>query len=139
MLTRSSKAHSRNGARLFAEYYFRAFDWGYATNDPYLVQSISGPACGACRTYEKSLRELRRHGGHVVGGRIRIVRSAVATGHYSIRSNYTVSVTIDEQKTQLAYPGKKTTTVERALPDLTSIVFVSWRGDRWVIIEVTNV
>jgi hypothetical protein len=37
VLDAEAKQHTASGALAFAIYYFRAYDWGIATNDAYLV------------------------------------------------------------------------------------------------------
>src|SRR5881628_647561 len=51
-----ARRHDGQGALAFAYYFYEAYDWGYATNDPYLVEQISDPHCAGCRKYVKSLR-----------------------------------------------------------------------------------
>jgi Family of unknown function (DUF6318) len=54
-----ARRHTAQGALAFAAYYYEAFDWGYATNDPFLVASISARTCSACSKYIHRLQALR--------------------------------------------------------------------------------
>ena len=92
-----ARQHTAAGALSFAQYYYRAFDWGYATNDPYLVQQISDQNCRACNRYITTLQALARAGGHVQNGRIRVKSARLTTGQFTVNSDYVADVMTDEE------------------------------------------
>jgi hypothetical protein len=138
MFPRAANRHSRFGAQVFALYYFKAFDWGYATNDPSLVQRISSTRCGACRSYVTGLQSVVQHGNVLLGGRISLrPRSSISPNHYRIEADYVVDVRLDEAPVLVATPSA-TRTAAPALVGDHSLVFVSWSGGRWRVVEVTD-
>jgi hypothetical protein len=135
VLSEGAKQHTPAGALLFATYYFKAYDWGIATTDPYLVQQVSAPTCGACRRYVNGLNSLRRGGGYAKGGRINVKSTKLVTGSFRLKSDYVVATTLAEEALIEVRPSATPTTMAPATQD-TSLVFVSWAGRGWQIIEV---
>lgn len=133
-----ARQHTPNGALAFAGYYFKAFDWGYATNDPYLVEQISGPHCRACARYVRGLRGLANRNAILRGGRVTFDAASVFHGVLDIRADFAVDVAIDEQPIVLDEPGAPIRTLAPAVKDFHSLVFVAWRDGNWRVVEVTN-
>jgi hypothetical protein len=131
-----ARQHTPDGALAFAVYYFKAFDWGYATNDSSLVAAISAPRCDACASYVKGLRSLRKRQEDLLGGRITLRSSSVAPNTYRIEAEYVVDVAVDEQPVVLHGPTA-THTVSPAARNDHSLVFVAWRRTAWEVVEVT--
>jgi hypothetical protein len=134
VLDAEAKQHTATGALAFAEYYIKAFDWGTATTDPYLVGQISAPSCSACRRYENQLDDLRRKGGHVEGGRTTLLSDSLVTGSFKIKSDYVVQFKIKEDSIVLVSPSAPPSTSAPANTSV-SLVFVSWIRGHWQIIE----
>lgn len=129
-----AKQHNPAGALTFAEYYIKAFDWGTATSDPYLVSQISAPSCMACRRYIAELDELRSKNGHVEGGRTTVLSDRLVTGSFKAKSDYVVQFKIKEDSVVLVSPSAPPSTTAPASTSV-SLVFVSWVRGRWQIIE----
>jgi hypothetical protein len=136
VLPDAAKEHSPAGALVFAGYYFKAFDWGVATTDPYLVQRISAPSCTACARYSNGLRTLRRQGGFVRGGRVSVDSARTVTGTFRMKSDYVVEVTCHEEAVVLVHPSSAPSTAQGAVKNDVSLVFVSWADYEWRIVEV---
>jgi hypothetical protein len=132
-----SRERTENGALQFAGYYFKAYDWGYATNDPYLVQQISLPSCKGCQVYVRGLQSLQKTHQTLTGGRIRIRSAQVLSGRFRVKADYAVDVAVDEQPVVLHGGGRPTKTVAPRVTDDHSVVFVSWRAGAWTVVEVT--
>jgi hypothetical protein len=135
-LPAAAKQHTPAGALAFAEYYFQAFDWGYATSDPFLVQEISGPKCTACQRYVNGLETLTQSAGYVRGGRVSLESAKLVTGSFRVKSDYVVELVNREQAVVLVKPGVTPTTAQAAVRDDTSLVFASWVAGRWQVDEV---
>ena len=134
VLNEDAKQHTPAGALAFANYYFKAYDWGVATTDPYLVEQISAPSCSACHRYIARLDALRGKGGHVVRGRTTVLSRALVTGSFETKADYVVQMKITEDAVVLVSPSAPPSTSAPA-SSYTSLVFVSWRGTRWQIVE----
>jgi hypothetical protein len=130
--------HDATGALTVAHYFFQAFDWGYATNDPFLVQQISAPACAACVRYISTLQQLASSGGHIEQGRIRVLSSALVTGSFRFKSDYVAKVTINEQQVIVHSPSSAPSTAEAPLINDASLIFVSWTDAGWRIVAVAS-
>jgi hypothetical protein len=131
--------HTATGAQVFAAYYFAAYDWGYATSDPYLVQAISTSRCKACASYIKSLNQLTKNSGHISGGRVTIDSVKLIQGSFAINSDFVVEVTVDESAVILDRPNQKSETAAPSVSHDRSLVFVTWRRGAWMVTEVTGV
>jgi hypothetical protein len=136
VLDAEAKQHTASGALAFAIYYFKAFDWGYATTDPSLVEQISAPSCRACRSYVDGLASVRARGGHVEGGRITIRSANLATGSFTVKSERAVEVNLSEDAVVLVSPSAAPSTAATSISRDTSLVFVSWAAGRWQVVEV---
>jgi len=133
-----AKKHTANGALAFAAYYYLAFDWGYATNDPYLVSRISAPRCEGCRKYINGLHSLDASGGVLHGGRVAILERGLRYGHFSYKSDYVARIVLDEQRIVIDRPRKPRRTIEPAVSRYVQYVFVSWRRGAWTVVEVAS-
>jgi hypothetical protein len=118
-------------------YYFQAFDWGYATNDPSLVASISRTTCSGCNTYLEGLRSVIRDHKTLTGGRVKIKSYSIARNTYKVGADYVADVAIDEQAVVLHASGAAQTVAPEAR-GLHSLVFLAWAVDRWQVVEVSK-
>jgi hypothetical protein len=134
VLSPEAKQHTPAGALAFAAYYFKAYDWGVATTDPYLIERIGASSCTACRTYIDQLNSLRAKGGHVERGRTTVLSSKLVTGTFKTKSDYVVEFKIKEDAVVLVVPSAPPSTSAPA-SSYTSLVFVSWRRTGWQIVE----
>lgn len=133
-----AKRHTAQGALAFAAYYYQAFDWGYATNDPYLIRSIGLPSCSACRKYVHQLAKLRSSRGVLLGGRIQILSRGLRSGHFNFRSDYVAFVVVRQSPIVVQRPGEPPTTVAPDARKYSQFVFISWKSDRWRVVEVAG-
>ncbi len=120
----------------FAKYYFQAFDWGYATNDPYLVRRISSSKCSACNVYISTLQRVKDRNETVRAGRIVIDSISPITGSFRFKSDYVIDVGLSEERVILDRVGHPPQVVAAAIKDNHSLVFVSWVHRHWQVIEV---
>ena len=133
-----ARQHTANGAIAFAGYYFKAFDWGYATNDPYLVEQISAQGCHACAQYARGLEGLAVRHATLHGGRITLDSASIFQGTLDIRAEYAVDVVMNEEPVIVDEPGASPSTVAAGVVRFHSLVFVGWRDSGWHVVEVTD-
>jgi hypothetical protein len=134
VLSDAAKQHTSAGARAFAVYYIRALDWSFATNDTYLLEEVSSPACPACNRYIAALNGLR-DGEQLTGSRITIVSSRVVTGTFAVKSDAVVEFVLNDEAAVIARQSSPPTTVAPAVRHDKSLVFVSWRSSGWQVVE----
>lgn len=125
------------GATLFGAYYFKALDWTIATNDDALIRALAAPSCRACQRVIAATKRLHSKGEREVGGRIQVRAAVIDDTKYKLEYDYAVRVTYDEQAVQVVSGNKVTRTATPAARDTGAIVFVSWRGRGWSVVEVT--
>jgi hypothetical protein len=135
ILSNDAKQHTPAGALAFAAYYFKAFDWSVATNDPYLVRAISAPTCAACQRVISGLASLRSEGGVLRGGRMQLKSAKIVTGTFRFKADHVVEVSLNQDPEVITGPSSAPTTAAQATKD-TSLVFVSWVGHGWQVQEV---
>jgi len=135
-----AKERTQAGALQFAGYYFKAFDWGYATNDPSLVEDIALPTCRGCKLYINGLLNLKKSNGYLTGGRIRIRSASVFSGSYRIKADYAIDVGVDEEPVLIhSQTGSSPSAASKRYVDHHSLVFVRWTARGWKVAEVTAV
>jgi Family of unknown function (DUF6318) len=130
-----AKQHTADGALAFAAYYFDAYDWGYATNDPSLVASIAGSNCKGCAKYVQALNSLRARHAVMTGGRITVLSRGLRTGHFNYKSDYVVRVRLDEEPIVIHVPNSQPSTAAPAVQGYVTYLFVSWTQSRWKVVE----
>jgi hypothetical protein len=131
-----AKHHTADGALAFAIYYFKAFDWGYATNDSRLVAAISEPTCDGCRSYISALNSLEQSNEVLRGGRITFKSSSIAPNTYKVKAEYVADLVVDEQAVVVQGPSTTRTAASPVTNDH-SLVFVSWISGEWKVVKVT--
>lgn len=131
-----AREHSARGALALAIYYFRAYDWGYATNDGTLVREVSKKSCEGCAIYLNGLSALKQKHEVLTGGRLTIPRSSVranAGGKYG--AEYVANMVTDEEPIVLR-TSSGSRTVSPRYRNFHSLVFLSWSQSHWVVAEV---
>jgi hypothetical protein len=126
--------HTSEGALMFAGYFVKALDWSLATTDPALLKPISAPTCRSCNAVISGLAKQREKGTYQVGARLTVNSARLVTGQFTLRSDYAVEFNLTEGSTKLVRPSASPSPVSPA-KDFTSIVLVSWKANRWLVIE----
>jgi hypothetical protein len=129
-----TQQHKPDGALAFARYYYQILDWSIATNDGYLLSSVSAPGCKSCARYLSgfSVQEQGKAVQH--GGRIHIIAAEIAHGSFHFHSDVVTQVRIRQDAYSVSHPPLSAM-IRHAAADYTSFVFVSWIGSGWKIIE----
>ena len=130
----AAKQHTQEGALAFAGYFIRALDWSIATTDPSLLVPISSPSCAACSSYISRLNSLRRAHGYLQGGRLKLISEKIATGSFSIRSDYVIVTRTYQEAVLVISPRVKPSHISDATQD-ESRVYVGWAHSGWIAVE----
>ena len=126
------------GALAFTAYYYKAFDWSYATNDSYLLRRLALRSCRGCTRVIRSLDRLRTRNEVLTGGRIRLRSARVDHREFDFPSDFVVDVELDEQPVVLDAPSAAPSTVAPRLRSHHSLVFLRWIGQHWRVADVTG-
>jgi hypothetical protein len=130
----AAKQHTQEGALAFAGYFIRALDWSIATTDPSILVPISSPSCAACSSYISRLDSLRRAHGYLQGGRLKLISEKIATGSFSIRSDYVIVTRTYQEAVLVISPRVKPSHISDATQD-ESRVYVGWAHSGWIAVE----
>jgi hypothetical protein len=136
MFPPQSRHRTEAGALQFAVYYFKVYDWGYATNDTYPVASISLPSCEGCQLYLNGLKALERDHTVLTGGRIRIRSASVFQGTFREHADFAIDVAVDEEPVVIHSLSGDAKTVSRQLASYHSLIYVLWTAHGWRVTEV---
>lgn len=66
--------HDAAGAKAFAEFFIKTFDWGYATMSGAYLRHYSAPGCQGCKSQYDGIDADLEKGLVYVGGRTTILR-----------------------------------------------------------------
>ncbi len=132
MLSDVAKQHTSEGALAFASYFIKALDWSLATTDPYLLQEISAPTCKSCAEHINAILDLDRHGGVLIGGRLQLNSARLVSGKFKISSEYQVEIDVSQVALQIQAP---TTMSSAPAQRSKSVLFLSWNGTGWTVLE----
>ena len=130
----AAKQHTQEGALAFAGYFIRALDWSIATTNPALLVPVSSPSCVACDSYISRLDTLRRANGYLHGGRLKLISEKVATGSFSIRSDYVIVTRTSQEAVSLIGPSAMPSHISDATED-ESRLYVAWARRGWIAVE----
>ena len=130
----AAKQHTQEGALAFAGFFIRALDWSIATTDPSILVPISSPSCAACSSYISRLDSLRRAHGYLQGGRLKLISEKIATGSFSIRSDYVIVTRTYQEAVLVISPRVKPSHISDATQD-ESRVYVGWAHSGWIAVE----
>ncbi len=122
------------GALAFAAYYVRAMDWSIATSDPFLLERTSAARCDACQRLIHHIRALASEGGHLTGGRIRIVAGGVTSSHTLVPAEQVVRMQTEQGPLSIvradASPSPETTRTQSVI----SYIYLAWSDRGWQVV-----
>jgi hypothetical protein len=133
------RTHTPDGARLFAEFWLEALDWGYATTDSTLARRLYSPACTDCARFMHNFDDTRRKGHYLMGGRSTITAAYLASNERRHGAEQAVDVTI--RVAALIERDQAGHIVSRAvaIPSLTYRVWLAWQHDVWKVVDTKEV
>jgi hypothetical protein len=132
-----AKQHTANGALAFASYFVRAFNWGYETNDPYLVRKISEARCKACASYVKGLESLTSSGGVLREGLLTPRSASIFHGTLKIHADFAIDLALDEAPVVIEKPSARPSTATVLTKNDHSLLLVTWVSGSWKVTELT--
>jgi hypothetical protein len=132
-----ARQHTANGALAFAAYYFRAFDWSYATNDAYLLRGLALPTCKGCKSSISAISGLAEEQGVLLGGRISFRSARIVHRQFDFDAEFVVDVGLDEEAVVLRLPSQAPSTAAAAVVGHHALLFVRWVGEHWQVADVT--
>jgi Family of unknown function (DUF6318) len=132
-----AKQHTANGALAFAAYYFRAFDWSYATNNATLLRGLSLETCAGCKQSINAVAQLSSQKEVLRGGRITLRSARILHRKFDFPADYIVDVTLDEQPVVISGPSAVNSTAATELTSHHSLVFLRWASGTWKVADVT--
>lgn len=133
-----AKKHTANGAIAFAGYFYRAFDWSYATNDAYLLRGLSLNSCRGCSSTIRGIDHLAARHAVLTGGRILLRSARIDHSDFDFRADLVVDVELDEQAVIIDTPTSAPSTAAGRLSRHHVLLFLRWIEDRWRVADVTG-
>jgi hypothetical protein len=109
-------------------------DWSFATNDAYLIRQTSIDKCQACGRIARRLDRLGDLHQVFKGGRVRLLSAGIARGHFTITSDHVVRTRIRQERGVLVGSHDSDSRLKESVVD--SLVFVTWIGSGWSVVEV---
>jgi hypothetical protein len=137
VLDADAREHTMAGAVSFSLFYFKAFDWSEATNDPSILIPLAAPSCRYCSTHVAALRSLPAKHERLIGSRLTIKTYDTEPNYYRVKAEYVTDIQLSADPAVLRGPTS-TRTVEPALHWYHLLVFVAWRHGRWQVVEITG-
>jgi hypothetical protein len=134
VLSADAKQHTPAGALAFAAYFVKALDWSIATNDAYLLKQVAGPGCTACARDINAVAALHRRGAKE-SGRTTLLSSKLVTGTFKVKSDFVVEIVTHDDPIVITRPGAAPSTAAPEDNHDVSLVFISWVGNSWRIVE----
>lgn len=132
-----ARQHTDTGAVAFAGYYFKAFDWSYATNDAYLLRNLSLSSCGGCRASIRTIDGLAARNVTLVGGRVSLLSARIDSRDVGAQAQVVVDIELDEQPVVIEPPSAAPSTAAAAIRNHHSLVFLRWARSGWMVADVT--
>jgi hypothetical protein len=132
-----AKTNTPVGAVTFAQYWFQALDWGYATTDSTLVHSLYSDSCSECARFAGIFDSTRAAGGHFRGGRI-ATSSANLVDDKSHADSMVVDVTFAQTKVQRVDSHGRASSAESADDHVIYRVWIRWLPS-WFVIDLKQV
>ena len=123
---------------LFANYFVRVVDWSIATNDPYLIPTVSLDTCAACSGYVRKINALQSAGGYLTGGRSTVTSMKLATGTSNIPADRIVALSVTQEPAVIQLPGAQPSTESPASASTNVRVYVSWVTVGWEVVEMAT-
>lgn len=130
-----AKQHTAAGALLFARYFIEALDWSIATNDTYLIEQVSSPRCTACDNYISGFEQLRSKNEFERGGRISVGASRIVQGVFRTKADYVIEFGLRDSGAVVMGTASPTPFATTTASVYRSLVFVSWTGRGWQVLE----
>jgi hypothetical protein len=133
-----AKQHDASGALLFAGYYFQAWDWSMATNDPYLLRQVSAPSCKYCQETIGAITSITAAGGRLLGGRISTEGLSLSSGT-ATPAEHVVIVTSSQDAGVIQEPGHADQSVAPQQSSYQFAAYMNWSATGWRVVGIFKV
>lgn len=131
VLSDAAKQPTREGAVAFVEYFWDAYNYGYAAQDPSYVQAISHEKCVFCKSTVDSITSGRRKRHTVTGGQVTLAEAVATPGDPA--KGLVVNTIIDQGAWTVVSPGGTLVDRSPAEPNQRADAAVLWVKDRWIV------
>ena len=133
----AAKQHTQEGALAFAGYFYQVFDFSLRTVTTRALRNLSSDTCGSCAGHIKSIDDLRAERGHVRGGRILLRSIKRVTGTADVKADVILLASVDQEAlVEIQANGSSTGSTEPT--KATNYLFLSWQGNAWRMIEISQ-
>jgi hypothetical protein len=133
----AAKQHTQEGALAFAGYFYQVFDFSLRTMTTRALRNLSSDTCGSCAGHIKSIDDLRAERGHVRGGRILLRSIKRVTGTADVKADVILLASVDQEAlVEIQANGSSTGSTEPT--KATNYLFLSWQGNAWRMIEISQ-
>jgi hypothetical protein len=122
-------------ATLFAQYWMRTLDWGYATTDSSLAKRAFGMECRNCSKFMKVFDDTFARGEHFRGGRSTLKDVAIQPNDRHNGSSYVVDVTISQARLQVIDHAGDEVSSAPSIPHVVFRTWIAWRTGGWTIVD----
>ncbi|MGI8677160.1 MAG: DUF6318 family protein [Jatrophihabitans sp.] len=126
------------GQITFAQFWFQALDWGYATTDSTLARELFAKACEQCERLSAIFDSAKREGSHFDGGRLHVTDTIVTQDH-----SHAASVAVDVSFSQDALKKiGRSGAVQIAEPRQAKTEYRVWlsrKSDSWTVVDLKEV
>jgi hypothetical protein len=129
------KTNTPIGADLFARYWIRTLDWGYATTDSSLAKAIFARSCTGCARFMRQFEDASSAGWHFRGGRLAILGTALQDNDHQYGATSVEDVTVSQEALHVLDGKGKTIDSAAMIANDVSRVWLRWTGRRWTVVN----
>ena len=130
-----ARKHAPVGATFFAEYWFQALDWAYATADSTVAKSLFAAACTECVRTMHNFDLATSRGETFHGGRITVSRAEIAANDKRNGAEFAVDVTVDISAWETLSSDHKVINHGAARNEASYRVWVAWYQHGWSVVD----
>lgn len=128
------RTDSPAGALVFAQFWVRALDWGFATTDSTLPRRLYSPKCSDCARFMANFDDARAKSEHFLGGRFRFSREVLADNDHRNGAQRAVDVTISVTAIRQVTEAGRVIGKSPAVPSITYRVWLGRSGAQWAVV-----
>jgi hypothetical protein len=130
------KTNTPLGADLFARYWIRTLDWGYATTDSSLAKAVFAASCTDCRRFiDGNFGDTWAKGWHFRGGRVSILESSAQLNDRRHGATSVVDVTISVGALETLDRADHVVRRAPAVARSTYRIWLRWAANQWAIVD----
>lgn len=135
-LPQAAYSGDESGAKAFAKYFFEVVNYVTATEDSSPLKAISDSKCSTCAKTISSA-EKARTAKEKVQGAVFFTKGAEVLPE-SRPPAYAIQVALSRSAGRTLNAEGSPVASTTPVPDVVFSVHLSWRGDKWLVTEVSN-